>query len=114
MCAWLSRLMLLLVAIELVTMPLTQQLWSWDGFGRGEQDFELGLFMVVACVCLSLLRAQHCRQRISLLLVIVRYLFEAFRERSRAGLLGTQQSVQTNSEHLFFRTSRRITTPLLI
>jgi hypothetical protein len=106
--------MLLLVAIELVTMPLTQQLWTWDGFVRGEPDFELGLFMVVACLCLSLLRAQHSRQRISLLLVISCWLSEVLRERFKSVLLWALLSAQTSPEHLFPRTPRRITTPLLI
>lgn len=66
----LSRLLLLVVAVELLTMPLTQLLWSWDGFLHGGQDFELGLFVIVSCVCLVLLRAQDYRQKIRLLLSV--------------------------------------------
>jgi len=36
---WLSRLLLTVAAIELVTMPLTQHLWTWDHFLQGGQDF---------------------------------------------------------------------------
>jgi hypothetical protein len=71
-CAWLSRLLLTVAAIELVTMPLTQHLWTWDHFLQGGQDFELGLFVVVSCLCLVLLRAQHCRLGIRLLLALQR------------------------------------------
>ncbi|MFY9745803.1 MAG: hypothetical protein WBH45_00705 [Acidobacteriaceae bacterium] len=72
-CAWLSRLLLALAAIELVTMPLTQHLWTWDRFFHGGQDFELGLFVIVSCLCLVLLRAQHCRLGIRFLLALQRF-----------------------------------------
>ena len=80
-CAWLSRLLLLLAAIEVITMPLTQHLWAWDGFVRGGPDFELGLLMIVMCVCLGLLRAQHGRLRVSWLLAIREWLLEVWRPR---------------------------------
>lgn len=80
-CAGLSRFLLLLAAVELITMPLTQQIWTWDHFLRGGQDFEFGLLTIVTCLCLGLLRAQHCRQRIKVLLA-VRWLFcQLFRRR---------------------------------
>lgn len=66
----LSRLLLLLVAVELLTMPLTQHFWAWDRFLHGGQDFELTLLVTVSCLCLVLLRAQHCRRAIGLLLVV--------------------------------------------
>ena len=73
---WLSRLLLLVIAVELITMPLTQHLWTWDGFLHGGQDFELSLFMVVVCVCLALLRAQESRRGVGLLLAVRRWLSE--------------------------------------
>jgi hypothetical protein len=85
-CAWLSRLLLLLVGVELITMPLTQQLWNWDGFVRGGQDFELGLFMIVMCVCLGLLRAQDGRQRVGRLLAVRERMRERIRIRLRLWL----------------------------
>jgi hypothetical protein len=63
-CVDLSRFLLAVAFIELLTMPITQQLWTWDHFLQGGQDFELGLFVIVSCLCLVLLRAQHCRQKI--------------------------------------------------
>lgn len=69
----LSRLLLLLVTLELLSMPVTQLLWTWDGFLHGGQDFELGLFVIVSCLCLVLLRAQHGRQKVRLLLAVCRF-----------------------------------------
>ncbi|MFP5229800.1 MAG: hypothetical protein ACLGXA_19475 [Acidobacteriota bacterium] len=82
-CVQLSRLLLLVIAIEVITMPLTQQLWTWDGFLRGGQDFELGLFMIMVCLCLGLLRAQDGRQRVRVLLALRRRLGEIFGGRPR-------------------------------
>src|SRR5580698_3631213 len=72
-CCRLSRLLLALAAIELVTMPLTQHFWTWDHFLQGSQDFEPGLFVIVSCLCLVLLRAQHCRLGIRFLLALQRF-----------------------------------------
>lgn len=79
MCAMLSRLLLLLAAVEVITMPLTQHFWTWDRFLHGGQDFELGLLTVVACLCLVLLHAQKCRQGLDLFLTIRRLLLRIVR-----------------------------------
>jgi hypothetical protein len=110
-CARLSRLLLLLVAVELLTMPLTQHLWTWDGFLHGGQDFEFGLFMIVICLCLALLRAQHSRQRVRLLL--------ALRQRLGRILSGWQQFLLAAGwtavrEPSFYRSHEHAATPLLI
>ena len=55
----LSRILLLLVAVETLTMPFTQGIWSWDRFLHGGQDFELGLLIIVTCLCFLLLRVQQ-------------------------------------------------------
>lgn len=81
MCACVSRLLLLLAAVEIITMPLTQYIWSFDNFLHGGQDFELGLLMVVTCLCFVLLRAQHCRQRMEWLLAIGTLLLRVFQQR---------------------------------
>ena len=78
-CVDLSRLLLAFAFIELLTMPITQQLWTWDHFLRGGQDFELGLFVIVSCLCLVLLRAEHCRQKIRHLIALRRLISLAFR-----------------------------------
>ena len=35
----LSRLLLIIIAVEVLAMPITQGIWSWDKFLRGGQDF---------------------------------------------------------------------------
>lgn len=81
LCSCLSRAVLLLVAVELITMPLTQHYWMWDKFMHGGQDFELGLLMVVTCVCFALLRAQHCRQNLRWLLAMGTFLLLTIQRR---------------------------------
>lgn len=84
----LGRMLLLLVLLELLTMPITQLLWTWDGFLHGGQDFELGLFVIVSCLCLVLLGAQHCRQRVRLLLAVCRFRLGAMIGQGRLWLAG--------------------------
>ncbi|HEX3662539.1 MAG TPA: hypothetical protein VHU89_13975 [Acidobacteriaceae bacterium] len=79
LCVDLSRLLIGFAFLELLTMPITQQLWTWDHFLQGGQDFELGLFVIVSCLCLVLLRAQHGRQKIRHLLALGRLLALPFR-----------------------------------
>lgn len=86
-CAALSRFLLLLAAIELITMPLTQQVWTWDHFLHGGQDFEFGLLTIVTCLCLGLLRAQHCRQGIKVLLAVQWVLSRIFRRLEWSGMM---------------------------
>ncbi len=61
-CVSLSRLFLVLTAIQLITMPFTQYLWTWDHFLHGGRDFETGALMIVTFVCFALLRAQDPRE----------------------------------------------------
>ncbi len=94
-------------------MPLTQHLWAWDGFVHGGQDFELGLFMIVVCVCLVLLRAQHGRMRISGLLAIGRRLMESWHLRRQSGWMQLFGFDPATPEPPGFR-SLPSATPLLI
>lgn len=111
---WLSRLLLLLVAVELVTMPLTQYLWTWDGFLHGGQDFELGLFMIVVCLCLVLLRAQHGRQGISLLPAIRRRLLRASHRRQWSRMMRIGRFSGLYNHPTIHRSHVVVTPPLLI
>jgi hypothetical protein len=70
----LSRGLLLLIALELITMPLTQNLWTWDKFLHGGQDFELGLLITVTCICLALLCTEQSRCDLELLVAIRAFL----------------------------------------
>jgi hypothetical protein len=58
-------------------MPITQGIWSWDRFLHGGQDFELGLLMIVTCLCLVLLRVQENRGRVGWLAMIRALLMSA-------------------------------------
>lgn len=46
-CLCVSRMLLLLAVIELITMPLTQYLWTWDNFLHGGLDCEMSLLIIV-------------------------------------------------------------------
>ena len=61
-----SRFLLLVIAVEAITMPVTQGLWSWDKFLHGGQDFELSFLMTITCLCLILLRVQDSERHPSL------------------------------------------------
>lgn len=69
-----GRWLLLATFISLMTMPVTQHLWTWDGFLRGGQDFESGVLAILVTLCLVLLLAQHGQQSVSFLLA-TSYLF---------------------------------------
>jgi len=73
----LSRLLLFFMAVEAITMPITQGIWCWDKFLHGGQDFELGMLMIVTCLCLVLLRVQESRSRVGWLAVIRALLLSA-------------------------------------
>ena len=64
--------MLLLIAIQVITSPLTQRIWTWDHFLHGGQDFESSVLVILLTLCLVLLLAQHCKQSANLLLAACR------------------------------------------
>ena len=63
-----GRFLLMVTAVSLITMPLTQRIWTWDRFLHGGQDFEFGALAVLTTLCLVLLLAQDCKQSVDLLL----------------------------------------------
>lgn len=63
-----GRVLLLATAVSLITMPLTQHVWTWDHFLRGGHDFEFGMLTILTTLSLVLLLAQLCKQAIGLLL----------------------------------------------
>lgn len=65
-----SRLILLVAAIELLTMPLTQHFWAWDHFLHGGRDFETSLLLIVTLLCFLLLRTQRNQEDPGSLLAI--------------------------------------------
>lgn len=65
---WAGRSLLILSAVSVLTMPLTQYFWTWDRFLRGGEDFELVSFMVLTVLCLVLVLSQHCKRCVDSLL----------------------------------------------
>ena len=59
---WLGRLLLILSAVSLVTMPFTQHLWTWDRFLHGGQDFELTVLAILTVLSMVLVVSQRCRR----------------------------------------------------
>lgn len=67
--AWLAhsaenagRFLLVLIAVELMSMPFTQYVWTWDHFLHGGIDFESSLLFFVVCLGLLLVLRHHCRK----------------------------------------------------
>jgi hypothetical protein len=57
-----GRFLLVLAAIELISMPLTQFAWTWDHFLHGGMDFESSLLFLVVGLGLLLVLRHHSRQ----------------------------------------------------
>lgn len=57
-----GRFLLVLAAVELISMPLTQYAWTWDHFLHGGMDFESSLLFLVVCLHLLLVLRNHRRQ----------------------------------------------------
>ncbi len=56
-----GRFLLVLAAVELLSMPLTQYAWNWDHFLQGGADFESSLLFLVICLGLLLVLRDHRR-----------------------------------------------------
>jgi hypothetical protein len=65
-----GRLLLVLASAVLIALPFTQQVWTWDRFLHGGQDFETTLLLILISLCLALVMARGCRQGIKLLLTL--------------------------------------------
>lgn len=97
-CSRLSRMLLLLAGIEVITMPLTQHLWTWDKFLHGGQDFELTMLMIVSCLCFVLLAAQRCRLNLRLLPAIGAFCSLMLRRPKPLRLLRSRR-LSTDAKH---------------
>ena len=60
--ARISRYLLILIALSLITMPITEHIWAWDRFLQGGQDFELGALLVLSFLCLVLVLSKQCQR----------------------------------------------------
>jgi hypothetical protein len=73
-----SRIALLVTAIVVLVMPITEYLWHFDKFLRGGQDFELGLLSVATIFCLAMILLQNGKSSVSLLLSLRKWLCKVF------------------------------------
>lgn len=111
--ACLSRLLLLVIAVEVITMPFTQGIWSWDKFLHGGQDFELGLLLIVTCLCLVLLRVQQNENSFGWIAAMQALLLKA-RSRSGPKLAMRPASFEHRSRIPFQFCAAALNPPLLI
>lgn len=73
-----GRFLLMLATISVLTLPLTQNIWNWDHFLHGGQDFETGMLTIVIILCLAVLLSQLCKRRIDLLFTVCRVIAFTF------------------------------------
>jgi len=83
----LGRALLILSAASLLTMPLTEHLWTWDHSLQGGQDFESGALLLVMFLCLALVLAHQCKRCVDLLFAHWRELVIHPSESGLAGIL---------------------------
>jgi hypothetical protein len=101
-----SRIALLLTAIIVFLMPLTEYLWHFDKFLRGGQDFEFGLLAVATILCLVMFLLQHGKQTVQLTLSLRKWLSMVFQfdavvvPGSFSGLITAQHVISVPSPSL--------------
>ncbi len=83
-CVLAGRLLILLSAVLLAITPMTAHFWTFDGFLRGGQDFEMGLLSVLAVLCLVLLLADMFRETLSLLIALREWIDAPYRDEADA------------------------------
>lgn len=81
-----GRFLLILATISVLTLPLTQNIWSWDHFLHGGQDFETGMLIIVIVLCLAVLLSQLCKRHIDLLFAVGRVLAFTFNHGELPGI----------------------------
>ena len=72
-----GRVLLIWSAFSLVTMPITERLWTWDRFFQTGRDFELGMILLLTFLCLVLVLSAQGKHGVEFLLSIGRWV--AFR-----------------------------------
>jgi hypothetical protein len=79
-----GRFLLISIAISLITMPVTQHLWTWDHFLRGGNDFEMTTLLVLSFLGMALVLSRQLKQCLDSLFAALRFLSFMF----RAGMQG--------------------------
>lgn len=68
---------MILSALSILTMPITEHFWTWDRFLETGRDFELSTLMVLMFLCLVLVLLKQRKQRVESFLSLCQIL--AFR-----------------------------------
>jgi hypothetical protein len=66
--ACVGRLLVISSALSLLTMPITEHLWTWDRFLETGRDFELGLLLILTVLCLVLVLSKQYKHGLEFLL----------------------------------------------
>jgi len=56
---WAGRYLLIMSALSILTMPITEHFWTWDRFLQTGRDFELGTLLVLMLLCLVLVLSKQ-------------------------------------------------------
>jgi hypothetical protein len=75
-----SRNLLALITLSLVTMPFTEHFWTGDHFSRFGRDFELTTISLLSILLLVLVLSRSCKQSVAALLTARQYLARRFDE----------------------------------
>lgn len=109
-----ARVLLILAAISLVTMPLTQHIWTWDHFLHGGQDFESGMLVILTILCLAVLLSQLCKRQVDSWFAAFRLLDFSFSDRDLAGTGQLRVFFVFRAEQVTGATAGTYTLPLRI
>jgi hypothetical protein len=107
-----ARALLILTAISLITMPLTQHLWTWDRFLHGGRDFELTTLMILSFLALVLVLSRNLKQCIDSLLSALCILALACQKRLPFRI--TRPASKFRTEYVTCSDTGTFSTPLLI
>jgi hypothetical protein len=77
-CAVGGRILILLSAVLAVIMPWTENVWHFDKFPYGGEDFELSVFLTVTIFGLVLVLLQHGKQDVTFILALRQWLSSVF------------------------------------
>ena len=109
---WIARALLILTAISLITMPVTQHLWTWDHFLHGGRDFELSTLMLLSILGLVLVLSKNLKQCIDSLISGLCTL--AFACHKRESIAITRAFSTLRTEYVAASDPGAYSTPLLI
>ena len=95
-----SRFLLTAAAVELLTIPLTQYVWTLGQFLRGGQNFDSSVLALLLFPCLLLLLAQQSGHRLSQSVPLGRLFSVISDDRQWAAIIGDQNSSNLLKEQL--------------